>query len=54
MIDEACDIMQSGLFFKREDINKYIKFISHFGPALVMGMAFWNNNKRMTNLLVSY
>ena len=28
----------------RVDSNDYIKFISHFAPALT-GVAFWNNNK---------
>ena len=37
--------MQDALFFKRKkNRDGYIKFISHFGPAL-MGTAFWNNNK---------
>ena len=31
-------------------MEEYIKFISHFGPAL-RGMAFWNSNK--TTKLVS-
>jgi hypothetical protein len=46
----ALDIMQDALCFKHENKDGYIKFISHFGPAL-MGMAFWNNNK--TTKLVS-
>jgi hypothetical protein len=44
--DEALDNVQDALLNKREN-NKndsYIKFISHFGPALT-GTAFWNNNK---------
>lgn len=46
----ALDIMQDALCFKCENKDGYIKFISHFGPALT-GMAFWNNNK--TTKLVS-
>ena len=46
----ALDIMQDALCFKCENRDGYIKFISHFGPALT-GMAFWNNNK--TTKLVS-
>ena len=42
--------MQDALCFKHENRDGYIKFISHFGPALT-GMAFWNNNK--TTKLVS-
>ena len=42
--------MQHALVFKRKNVNEYIKFINHFGPAL-RGMAFWNNNK--TTKLVS-
>ena len=43
--DEALSIMQDALFHKREkNTDGYIKFISHFGPALT-GTAFWNNNK---------
>jgi hypothetical protein len=44
--------MQNALTFKCNSINTedYVKFISHFGPALT-GMAFWNNNK--TTKLVS-
>jgi hypothetical protein len=34
MSDEACDIMQSALLFQRENSDEYIKFITHFGPAL--------------------
>ena len=30
--------------FYRESRDDYIKFISHFAPALT-GVAFWNNNK---------
>ena len=44
--DEALDNVQDALLNKRKN-NKndsYIKFISHFGPALT-GTAFWNNNK---------
>ena len=33
--------MQCALMYKRQHMNEYIKFISHFGPAL-RGMAFWN------------
>ena len=44
MSDEACDIMQSALLFQRENSNEYIKFISHFAPALT-GVTFWNSNK---------
>ena len=44
MSDEACDIMQSALLFQRGESNKYIKFISHFAPALT-GVTFWNSNK---------
>jgi len=36
--------MQNALCYKRKERNDYIKFISHFGPALT-GTAFWNNNK---------
>jgi hypothetical protein len=38
--------MQSALTFKRNPRNseEYVKFISHFGPALT-GTTFWNNNK---------
>ena len=36
--------MQSALTFKRKQMGDYIKFISHFGPA-VTGMTFWNSNK---------
>jgi hypothetical protein len=44
--------MQNALTYKRHPKNseEYIKFISHFGPALT-GVAFWNNNK--TTKLVS-
>jgi hypothetical protein len=42
--------MQDALHSKRKERNEYIKFISHFGPALT-GTAFWNNNK--TTKLVS-
>ena len=42
--------MQYALQYKREHMEEYIKFISHFGPAL-RGMAFWNSNK--TTKLVS-
>mgnify|MGYP003493633486 CR=1 FL=1 len=44
--------MQNALTYKRHPINyeDYVKFISHFGPALT-GMAFWTNNK--TTKLVS-
>ena len=42
--------MQCALMYKRQHMNEYIKFISHFGPAL-RGMAFWNANK--TTKLVS-
>ena len=42
--------MQDALHSKRKERNQYIKFISHFGPALT-GTAFWNNNK--TTKLVS-
>ena len=49
--DEALDNVQDALLNKRENKNdSYIKFISHFGPALT-GTAFWNNNKN--NKLVS-
>ena len=44
------DVMQYALLYKREQMKEYIKFISHFGPAL-RGMAFWNSNK--TTKLVS-
>ena len=44
------NIMQEALVFKCQNRNGYIKFISHFGPALT-GTAFWNNNK--TTKLVS-
>ena len=50
--EEALDNVQEALTNKRKN-NKndsYIKFISHFGPALT-GTAFWNNNKN--NKLVS-
>jgi hypothetical protein len=36
--------MQYALLYKRKHMEQYIKFISHFGPAL-RGMAFWNSNK---------
>ena len=37
--------MQDALFLKCEkNRDGYIKFISHFGPAIT-GIAFWNNNK---------
>ena len=36
--------MQDALSLKCQKTNEYIKFISHFGPALT-GTAFWNNNK---------
>ena len=36
--------MQNALNFKRIQQDDYIKFISHFGPA-VTGMTFWNSNK---------
>lgn len=49
-MDEATDIMQVALCFKRQNKEKYIQFLSHFGPALT-GMAIWNNNK--TTKLVS-
>jgi len=43
--DEALDNVQDALLHKRKSKNdSYIKFISHFGPAL-KGTAFWNNNK---------
>lgn len=43
--DEALDNVQEALLNKRKNKNdSYIKFISHFGPALT-GTAFWNNNK---------
>ena len=42
--DEALNTMQHALVFKRENVNEYIKFINHFGPALT-GVAAWNNNK---------
>jgi len=44
--------MQNALTFKRNQRNseEYVKFISHFGPALT-GTTFWNNNK--TTKLVS-
>ena len=48
--NEALDIMQDALNYKRKERNEYIKFISHFGPALT-GTAFWNTNK--TTKLVS-
>jgi hypothetical protein len=42
--------MQDALFFKcKKNRDGYIKFISHFGPV-IMGTAFWSNNKT-TNLL---
>jgi hypothetical protein len=49
---EACTTMQNALTFKRNQRNseEYVKFISHFGPALT-GTTFWNNNK--TTKLVS-
>jgi hypothetical protein len=52
-MEEACSIMQDALLFKRHTESAYIKFISHFGPA-VTGMVFWNNNKttkRVSELL---
>jgi hypothetical protein len=36
--------MQDALSLKCQKTNEYIKFISHFGPALT-GTTFWNNNK---------
>jgi hypothetical protein len=43
--EEALDNVQEALLNKRKNKNdSYIKFISHFGPALT-GTAFWNNNK---------
>lgn len=43
--DEALSNMQDALFCKREkNTDGYIKFISHFGPAIT-GTAFWSNNK---------
>jgi len=42
--DEALNTMQHALVFKRKNMNEYIKFINHFGPALT-GVAAWNNNK---------
>jgi hypothetical protein len=36
--------MQHALCFKHQDMEGYIRFICHFGPALT-GMALWNNNK---------
>jgi len=43
--NEALSIMQDALFYKREkNTDGYIKFISHFGPAIT-GTAFWSNNK---------
>ena len=42
--------MQNALCYKCQHMDEYIKFISHFGPALT-GMSFWNNNK--TSKLVS-
>ena len=49
-MEKALDIMQNALCFKRQKMDEYIEFISHFGPALT-GMSFWNNNK--TSKLVS-
>ena len=46
----ALNTMQNALQFKCNNPIEYIKFISHFGPALT-GMAIWNNHK--TNKLVS-
>jgi len=49
--EEALSIMQDALYQKREEnMDAYIKFISHFGPALT-GTTFWNNNR--TTKLVS-
>jgi len=48
--DEALNIMQDALHYKRRESNDYIKFIRHFGPALT-GTTFWNTNK--TTKLVS-
>ena len=42
--------MQDALLSKCQKTMDYIKFISHFGPAL-MGATLWNNNK--TTKLVS-
>ena len=36
--------MQSALMFHRVNSKEYIKFISHFAPALT-GVTFWNKNK---------
>ena len=47
---EASSSMQDALSLKCQKTNEYIKFISHFGPALT-GTAFWNTNK--TTKLVS-
>jgi hypothetical protein len=46
--DEALNTMQNALVFKRKEVNSYIKFINHFGPALT-GVAAWNNNKTTGN-----
>jgi hypothetical protein len=40
----ASDIMQNALCYKRNQVDDYTNFLSHFGPALT-GMACWNNNK---------
>ena len=40
--------MQVALRLKRKDMDVYIKFINHFGPALT-GVASWNNNKTTSN-----
>jgi hypothetical protein len=43
--DAALNIMQEALLNKRENKDdSYLKFISHFGPALT-GTTFWNINK---------
>ena len=42
------ETMQVALKFKRQEMDEYIQFINHFGPAFT-GVAAWNNNKTMGN-----
>ena len=46
--NEALNTMQDGITFKRKQVDQYIKFINHFGPALI-GVATWNKNKTTGN-----
>ena len=40
--------MQVALKFKRQEMDEYMQFINHFGPALT-GVAAWSNNKTTGN-----